>query len=486
MTDRCGDTSAPWIRLAGALIVGFALVDLATNAWFIALVERIQQLDDLDALPVDGADPYELREQAFRWLGLAGGASLGTALFGGWAVALTLVAAAWAASRRVPVAIAALGFAASTCSSLRMLAFQLQEPPHEPGSLSSWYQVAAAGHVVATGAVAALVLSRTRGRPRRSLALAGVAVAALSELPRLYGSFLGPDGTPPSWWSEPVLGLRLPGWASLLGALGLGVALWLASRPTDDQASDEAACFDTTAARGLRLARAAVWWRVALAVGSAALAIAGTMAMRRAQQAAFFGGGTGSTSAPWTLKAAPWLGYVEIGLGVLMVVGLSAVVVQRRSRAAAVLGGLGALALLATSMGSFALNQVLHESVIRVDSLYGFDLRRYAELTVELDPLLRGSGLLGLGCTLGGLLLLVRVIGGASPVRAIRFLTLAGLLTAGWLYGREGLDALGSGVLLLAPVVLGVAIWMLLDLTTFLREVAEALDGEPGSMPVEH
>lgn len=59
------------------------------------------------------------------------------------------------------------------------------------------------------------------------------------------------------------------------------------------------------------------------------------------------------------------------------------------------------------------------------------------------------------------------------------------VVTAGWLYGREGLDALGSVVLLLAPLVLGAAIWMLLDLTTFLGEVAEALDGEPESTLAE-
>lgn len=461
VTDDAAHRALPWIRLAGAIALGFCIVDVASSVWFGRLLTRVM---------------HDLR--ASRLLDAVGSAGLGITIAWGWSIAVTLCMVARHSPRlRLPAGLAALGLLMSTASSLAVLAAHFQEGPGAFEGLTGWFQATAIGCAVAWGALLALVLVHTRDRPRRGLVLACMAVGATWAFVRLYGTFVVSSESPPSWWFEPVLGPTVATWLSLAGSLGLSLGVWLAAAPTPSDAPR----FDALAAAGLRTARAALWWRVGLAVGAVVLSIAGLMAVQRASRSAFLGGGS-SSSTPWTLKLAPWIGHVEVVLGVLMVLGLLAAVLQRRSAVAAALAGVGGVLLVAATMGSFALNERLHVAVHQMSSSHGgfggHELQRYAELTAELDPTLRWLGLAGMVSVLAGLIVLARRIGLATPTRAYRFLALAALFTLGWLYGREALAELGTGVLLLAPVALGAAIWMLLDLTTFLGEVAQRLDGD--------
>lgn len=477
VTDDAARRAVPWIRLAGAIALVLCIVDVASSVWVGRLLTRVMH----DPLAIEaafeaGIDPFEGQERDRLLLDAIGLAGLGITIAWGWSIAVTLCMVARHSLRlRLPAGLAALGLLMSTVSSLAVLAEHFRDGPDAFAGLTGWYQAAAIGCAVAWGALLALVLVHTRERPRRGLALACMVVGATWTLVHLYGTFIVSRESPPSWWFEPVLGPTVATWLSLVGSLGLSLGVWLAAAPTPNDAPR----FDALAAAGLRTARAALWWRVGLAVGAVVLSIAGLMAVQRANRSAFLGGGS---STPWTLKLAPWIGYVEVVLGVLMVLGLLAAVLQRRSAVAAALAGVGSVLLVAATMGSFALNARLHVAVHQASSSHGgfggSELRRYAELTAEIDPTLRWLGLAGMVLVLAGLVVLARRVGLATPTRAYRFLALAALFTLAWLYGREALAELGTGVLLLAPVALGAAIWMLLDLTTFLGEVAQRLDGD--------
>lgn len=475
MSDADGDSGAPWIRLAGALLLGFGVLGLLADVSFMALIERAQATgESFDP------DAYERREQAYRLLDIMSMANLCALVLGSWSVAIAFAFVVAGAPRlRVLAGLTAIAYAASSAYWLRWVTFELAgETTNDPAAFEGWLLTSEVGQLAATAGAAAIVVLRTRSARRRNPAFAGAAVGLAAALLRLLVVPLT-DGEPPSsWWIEPVLGLRTSAWVLLAGTVGLGVALWLAADP-DGHAPPRR--FDVAAARALRLARAVVWWRLLLALGSVVLLIAAASAARRAQHSAMIGGSAPPPST-WMIELAPWLGLVELSLGVLMIVAIGATVLQQRSRLAAALTGAGALVLLAVALGSYALDMALFEAAR--GNLPGFgwggsDVRTIAELAAETQPTVRWLGILGLGTTLGGLVVLARITGRGSPLRALRMLAIAIVITAGWLHGREALDDLGMFVLLLAPLILGAAVWMLLDLVTFLREVADGLDPEP-------
>lgn len=484
--EAATDHGVPWIRLAGALLIGFALVELAEQATVAMLLARAKQAElAISSGSIDiSFEAFERRDEAYHLLDLSSTSNLGTAIAGGWCTALVLVVAAWRATRpRALVGLAALAFASSTSYALHLFArrFFSEGPPVEPSH--AWHATYVVADLVAVGLGTALVVLRSRGLPRRNVALACVLVAAAAALLRFGVSPLAYGGEPPSWWRAPVLGLGLFSWTGLVVAVGLGAGLWLATSPTSDAHHRS---FDRAAARGLRWARTAVWWRVGLAVGGAAFLLFGAAAQRRAQQQAIFVGGSDSTpsSSSWMLDLASWLGLAEIALGMLLVVGLGATVLQRRSLLAAMLTGIGALILLAGAMGSLALDRAVHDALQSntMGTIWGGgDVRDQARLALEHESTIRVLGLLGLGTTLAGLVVLARTLG-RTPKRAVRFFLLALLFAAVWQWGREPLAELGMVLLLLAPVVLAAAVWMLLDLVTFLGEVAEALEAEAPSL----
>jgi hypothetical protein len=473
MSDADADAGAPWLRLSGALLLGFGILALVADVSFMALIERAQQTQDSF-----DPDAYERREQAYRLLDIMSTANLCGLLVGGWSVAIAFAAFAASAPRlRALAGLTALAYAASSAYWLRWLILELSgEHIDDPNAFEAWLLTSEIGQLAATAGAAAILVLRTRSARRRNPALAGAAVGLAVALVRLLVPLTSGEQMP-SWWLEPLLGLRTSGWVLLAGTLGLGTALWLAADPDGDAPRRR---FDAVAARALRLARAVVWWRLVLALGSVVLVIAAASAARRAQHSLMIGGSAPPQST-WIVELVPWLGLVELGLGVLMIVALGATVLQQRSRLAAALVAAGTLVLLAVAFGSYALDMALFEAArgnMPGVGWGGTDARTYTELAAETQPTFRWLGLLGLGTTLGGLVVLARITGHGSPTRAVRLLVIAIVITAGWLHGREALEDLGMIVLLLAPLLLGAAVWMLLDLVTFLREVAEGLDAE--------
>jgi hypothetical protein len=478
MSDDAPDPSAPWVRLAGAILLGFLVAELAIDISFATLFEHVQAADRAESF-ID----FERRDRAYRLLDLTSTASLCAVLFVGWCMAAVLAGIARSAPRLRPLAaLGALAFVGSTVYWLGFLVLGFAGGPNEAqlASLDSWRHAAELALLVAWGSTAALVLLRTRGGPRFTPALVGAGVALAASLTHLFVSPLVSGEHPPSWWTEPVLGLSGASWVHATGAVGLGLGLWVAADPTRDVPDRR---FDAAAARALRLARTVVWWRLGIAVGVVVLTIAATAAARKAQQHAMFGTGSGGSSDfSWMLELAPWLGMLELALAVLMIVALGTVVLQRRSRLATALVGVGTVLLLLVTLVSYSLDVRLYEALLGNFPGFGWgggDVREYVELAAEMQPTLRWLGLLGMGTTLAGLVVLVRTIGRGSPKRAIRMLVIATSFTAAWLHGREVLGELGMTLLLLAPLILGAAVWMLLDLVTFLREVADGLDPEP-------
>jgi hypothetical protein len=481
------------VRLTGALVVGFAIIRLGVFAWSNWLFEAASA----ETGEHGGFDDYERRNELFSLLDVSNTINLGAQIAGAAALAMVTAMLAWRSRRlRVPAGLAALGYATMVATWLRVFSSRFFEPTNDPSSAALWGRLGATGEIAAWLATMGIVVIMVRALPdarRRKIVLGCVALGAFVIALHAWDRFLPGDAGTLSWWATrvPLLGVRISTLLSFIGSLGVGLGSWLSAVPRSE---DEANGLDRAAARGLELARAAVWWRAGLGVLSVVLVVLGMMAMQRAQQAALFGGPSSSVT-PWTLAAAPWLSYLEIGLGLLLAVGLGACVLQRRSTRAAVLVGVGAIAILSATIGSFGLAVTLHDALRSLEGgrqVFGWSLSddggfdRHAKLTLALDPMLRWIGLGGTACTLAGLAAVLRDTTGASPKRAVRFLIVAGVLTIGWLHGRDALAHLGAGVLLLIPVVLGAAIWMLLDLTTFLGEVAEALAPRPEpSSPVE-
>lgn len=460
---------APTLRWIGIGMAGIAMIGAVMGAWFGVTVEPLQNPD---------SDSLLDHEAIFRQLSMVSAASLGHDIVGDGAIAVLLIGVARRATAgpRLAASIAAVAKAVLVAALVVVFADNIDPQPSEPGSTDHWYLASAFARVGFAVALAGLLYGYTRAQPRRAAALAAASVGLGAAMVLLYATLdLEGGDLSPSVWRERFAHIGVLGWLDLLGNLSLAAALWLATGPEDD--TDRAA-LDQSAAVGLRWARRAIWLRVLLASTSVGLVVAGNVALQRVASQAMFGSSPAPAQLPWTLRAAPWLGHGEAILGGLVVVGLAGAVVQSRSRLGAGLVGLGVLLLMGSAAISFGLNTALHTTLGTTSSLtsLGSSMRDFAKVTEQIDPTLRGLGVGGLVCTLLGLMSVAKTIGQPRPRRAVRFMIIAAVFTAGWLYGREALGGLGAGVLLLAPVVLGAAIWALLDLTTYLREVAAALE----------
>ncbi|MCA9704287.1 MAG: hypothetical protein KDK70_00360 [Myxococcales bacterium] len=460
-------SAAPWLRLIGVMVLGLALVGLLLNVGLDAVSKDIERELELGLLDSEGF---------VRRLRLLSLASLGHDVVGDGIIVLLLLGAARGrpGRSRLAVGLAVAGKLLTMVALGRVFAENVAPQPAGFDSLHPWLLAAGLGRLSFAAAVAGLVLGFARVPSRRPGALGAAGAGLLATLLLLLPA-LGVGGP---WWQERIAHVSVPVWIDLLGSLGVATALWLATHPDGD-----AEAFDRAVAWGLRKARVLVGLRVGLVLAVVFLALTGAITLRRTASLSLFAVGSTSHGLPWTLTIAPWLTYVEVAVGGLLVTALAAGALQRRSVTGAVLAALGALVLWVGVAASVGLGGLLH-AAIHSGGLGGVGsaLRHYATLTQQLDPTLRGLGLVGLAGVLLGLMAVARTTGHPwPPRRAIRLLGLATAFTAAWLFGREALAELGTGLLLVLPVVLGAAVWALLDLTTFLGEVADGLEGRPAA-----
>ncbi|MCH9688103.1 MAG: hypothetical protein K0V04_42120 [Deltaproteobacteria bacterium] len=455
---------SPTLRLLAVVLIGYAVVSVGLSAAVGVVSEPLR-----DTTPTSFVE----HEQTIRWMSQLSASNLGHAIVGECVVVALLVAMA----RRLPsklalVAVLAAASGGVTAWGLGTFSLESLTPYREASGFDAWYETISISRVVFAASVGGLAIAQTSGQRRRAVTTAaGIALLAAAVL--LHPAFMS-AGNSAQLWSETVAHVSLYVWTDLLMTVGLATAAWLAVRSTDD---DDARALDAVAASGLRWGRTMVWWRAGLAVVTASMMVAGAFAAQKAASGAMFGGRPMSPGLPWTLQLVPWLGYVEALLGGSMVVGLAAAIVQSRSRLGAGLVAFGTLLLLGSFALAAGLNTILHGAIASGHATnIASQMLEHRELTQALDTSMRGMGLTGLACVLFGLLAIAGVIGHPPAKRAIRFMVICGLFAAVATFGLKMLAGLGMGLLLLVPIVLGTAVWALMDLTTFLALTADALD----------
>ncbi len=450
------------------LLIGFGLLDTAAWTYVHSLVEQARQGMDTTAAWDFEAD--EVRERLFEHIGFGGLVSSALGIVGGLAIAVAWWRAGGQDRRLRLWTFVAGGASLGTLVAAlpRLVDAVARDGSDEPVDFAALYQLAATFGLVAWAGAVGWVHAFARGRRHGRLAL-GLAIGGGIELvPLLYTTFVIGDGTPPAWWHDSWAGLAPWAWARLLGALSLGAGIYLAAAD-DDPASHERI---TQASRGLSLARALVFGRVGLGLLTMALLLTNRLGQR----------GHSPFDAPpepgVAVRLVPWVGYLSAFLGVALAVGLATVVVQRRSRIAAALVGAGAVAMVLAAAVSLGQTSLLHK-VVAADGARTWGLADDLKTIAYYDGYAYWAGVGGTIVALVGLVVLAqRTKGGASTLRAARFIALALAFVAIWTKGQEWLADVGSGFILLIPVVLFGAVWMLLDLTAFLGEVSYALQRE--------
>ncbi len=479
---------APWLRLLAVIIVAIALVEVAASISF-----------DLAFQALDGPPPDAMGDPEAEWLDpqtihdrlrLISFASLGHGIMTGLAMVTVLVLVIRRIERRrLAAGSAVVGLLAMCVPVVLLLLTDLDpEPAAEPLG-TRVFMLANAGRVLVAGALLVLAQGHAGHGPLRRPALTlmglGVVLSCLPLAIQLFASGSGSgfvDSTDRPWWYETIAHVRISGWVELLANLATGVGLWLCNPPDPDEPGSR---FDQLAARGLELARTAIVLRVIVAALSVLVVIAGNYTLQKSATALMFSSSPTVIDLPWGLRMAPWLGYVEAALGMMMVLALTTAVLQTRSTLARALVAVGSTLLLASLASSFGLNGMLHAMLLELTEQSSLDrfaeaMRNYAAVNAWLEPAVRGVGLLGLGSVLLGLMRVASRIGRPPPRRPIRLFVIVLAFTGLWLYGRDTvLVGLGAWTLVLVPVILGAAVWALRDLTTYLREVSGALISTP-------
>lgn len=468
MEPSSRNRAAAAAALLAVAVIGFGLVDAGLSAYLHELLARLEQPPRLDG-DFDG-DAYELHERLLEHLRLASLVMAATGIAAGLATAALWWRTGGEDRRLRLFSFLAAGASLGTIAANLPQLIDAAGPSDsgEPPDYRALYQIASTFAVLAwvgaVGWVHAFARQQRRGVIAIGLATAGV----LSVLPLLYAVFLVGDGRPPQWWRDPYGPLTLPAWCQLLGTLALGAGIAVAATSDDPDAHDRT----RQACGGLALARNLVFARVGLGLLTMGLLLADRLGTGRPQRI------SSRPDPSMAVELVPWVGYLSVLVGIALTVALATVIVQRRSRIAAALVGAGTLAMFVGAVVSLGHNSLLHQ-IVSADASDVWNLRDRLEMMALYDPYVYWLGIGGMTTMLVGLIVLAATTKrGASTLRAARFIALALAFVAVWTNGQQWLAEVGSGFILLIPVVLFGAIWMLLDLTAFLGEVSYALQRE--------
>ena len=462
------DRAAAAAAVVAVLVIGFGLLDSVVWSYLHGLLERVQQPVDL-GLDFD-PEAYEFREHLHEHLGFTTLVAAALTVAGGLAIAV----AWWRAGgddRRLRLWTFLAGGAClgTLVAALPQLVDVVaREPSDEPVDFAAMYQLAATFSLLSWAGAVGWVHAFARGRRHGGAALGLAAVGGLAVVPFLYVSFVAAGDPLPQWWSERHGPLPAWAWARLLGLGALGAGIALAS--ADDDPSSHART--SQASRGLALARGLVFGRVGLGLLTLGLMLANRLGQR--SRSPF----EAAPEPGFAVHLVPWVGYASALLGVGIAIGIATVVVQRRSRIGAVLVAAGTIAMVLAAAISLGQTSLLHQ-IVSADRAHTWGLADHLKTIAYYDGYAYWSGVGGTVTTLVGLVVVARrTKRGASTLRAVRFIAMALLFVAVWTKGQAWLADVGSGFILLIPVVLFGAVWMLLDLTAFLGEVSYALQRE--------
>ncbi|HLT39408.1 MAG TPA: hypothetical protein VK034_24160 [Enhygromyxa sp.] len=445
-------------RIAGLLILAFALIGLADHLLFVWLRAVLD-----GGLELGSKHVHEVLEllspiHAAMWVleALA------------WLVGMLLIARAPSPARPAAIATAILA-AIEAVATARFLS--MVTPTSDPGAidrLEIWADIVSLSDVLVWlgGIVTVLLLSRGRAQARPIQLLA--ALAALGPL-LLAVSLADPELLEPLRQGA----LHWTALLSLASQVALGIAFVWASAGLDERS------LDLASARSLELARALVWIRAGLVVVSVIASAAALQAVQRSRMSSPFDTPSSAADHERVVSLAASLGLLEAALGVGLALALALIGLQHRARER-LLGAAGGLILFGLGIIGAGLALAQHQALLEPDSYFHSPLLDHLQRVQAIDPYLRGASVLGIVLLVVALMRVADRTGVAGEVqlRGVRFITIVGAASLLWIFAREGLASLGVGLWVVAVLGLAAAVMALIDLSVLLRRAAAALRGE--------